>query len=165
MIGMYKTKALQTGFSLIEMMVVIAIISIIALMAMPNTSNRVVQTQVVESIELVEDYKEFVEKSFLLNGEFPLDNEAAGMPNAVHIRGNYLSALHVKNGVLNLELGQKMREIHRGKIVSIRPVYVAEDLTVRPSWVCAGDEIPDGMQAAGADETNIEVKYLPIRCR
>lgn len=162
---MVITSKKQSAFSLIEMMVVIAIISILALVAMPTNSNRVVQTQIVESLELIEDYKQNVENSFALNGKFPADNDAAGMPEAKNIKGNYLSALRVKDGVLNLELGQKMNKIHQGKTVSVRPVYMEEDLTVPVSWVCAGDEVPEGMKAAGKNETDIDEQYLPIRCR
>lgn len=153
------------GFTLIEMMVVVAIIAILALITMPNNYNRTVQLQVVESIELIEMYKGYIERTYMLTGSFPEDNEAAGAPDANQIKGNFLAELHIENGVINLEFGQKMHDQHHGKILSVRPVYVESDSLTPISWICGSDEIPDGMLAAGNDSTTLESEFLPIRCR
>ena len=158
-------KSAGKGFTLIEMMVVVAIIAILALVAMPNNYNRTIQLQVVESIDLVELYKGYVERTYLLTGSFPEDNEAAGAPEAHQIKGNFLAAMRIENGVINLEFGQKMQEKHHGKVLSLRPVYVATDSLAPISWVCGSDEIPNEMLAAGKDRTTLELEFLPIRCR
>lgn len=153
------------AFTLIEMLVVIAVIAILAMLAMPNNYNRTVQLQVVESLDLVEGYKEYIEQDYALTGLFPEDNYAAGMPAADEIKGNFLAALHVSNGVLNLEFGQKMNDRHHGKTLSIRPVYVDSETRSPLSWVCGSDPIPDGMLASGNDATDLELEFLPLRCR
>ena len=159
------SKRTNKGFTLIEMMVVVAVIAILALIAMPNNYNRTVQLQVVESLELVEMYKGYVERTYLLTGSFPEDNEAAGAPLADQIKGNFLAALHIENGVINLEFGQKMHDQHHGKILSLRPVYVDIDTPTPVSWICGSDDIPEGMLAADRDGTTLELEFLPLRCR
>lgn len=159
------SKSKNKGFTLIEMMVVVAIIAILALIAMPNNYNRTVQLQVVESLDLIEDYKGYVERTYLLTGAFPINNKAAEMPNASEIKGNFLAALHLEDGVLNLEFGQKMNDQHHGKILSVRPVYVNSDSITPISWVCGSDPIPKGMIASSKNSTTLESEFLPLRCR
>lgn len=140
-------------------------IAILAMIAMPTNSNRTVQLQVVESLELIEKYKENIEKAYLISGSFPTDNDAAGMPEPEEIKGNFLAALHVSDGILNLEFGQKMNEKHHGKILSVRPVYVDSESTSPISWICGFDPVPDGMLASAKNKTTLEIELLPIRCR
>lgn len=155
----------KAGFTLIEMLVVIAIIAILALIAMPNNYHRTVQLQVVESLDLIEDYKKYVEASYALSGVFPENNKAAGLPEPEEIKGNFLAALHVSNGVLNLEFGQKMNKQHHEKILSVRPIYVDSEALSPISWVCGFDPIPDGMEASAKNVTDLEIEFLPMRCR
>lgn len=159
------SKQTAKGFTLIEMMVVVAVIAILALIAMPNNYNRTVQLQVIESLELIEMYKGYVERTYMLTGSFPENNEAAGAPQADQIKGNFLAALHIDNGVINLEFGQKMHDQHHGKILSLRPVYVDVETPTPISWVCGSDEIPEGMLAADRNGTTLESNYLPLRCQ
>lgn len=162
---MLFSRTPQQGFTLIEMMIVIAIIAILALIALPNTSHRNVQLQVVESLELIDIYKGHVERTYMLTGSFPTDNEAAGMPRPDEIKGNFLDSLHLDNGVLTLEFGQKMNAQHHGKLLSVRPVYVDSESITPLSWICGSDEIPDGMVAADRDKTTLPLEFLPLRCR
>ena len=66
MFRMNVASVLRRGFTLIEMLIVLAIIAILALIALPNNYHRTVQKQVVESVELVEGYKANIEQFYML---------------------------------------------------------------------------------------------------
>ncbi len=156
----------QRGFSLLELMVVIGIIAILATLAIPSQAGRVTQERVVETLELIETYKGNVNTFYQLSGgEFPTDNEAAGMPEPEKIKGLYLRKLEVREGAIHLTLGQNLPKQLHNTIVSLRPVYVEDAVQTGLSWVCAGQKIPDGMQVAGSDLTNLDLQFLPGRCR
>ena len=157
---------LVKGFSLIELMVVIAIMAILAMLAIPSQMGRVTQKRIVETLELVEPFKQNIETYYKTNtGAFPKDNAAAGMPDPDKIKGNYLRKLEVRDGVLHLYLGQKLPEQLHEKIVSVRPMFVKDEPSVGLSWVCGNNPKPDGMHSPGKNLTDIDLILLPGRCR
>ncbi|MDN3639533.1 type II secretion system protein [Simiduia curdlanivorans] len=153
------------GFTLIEMMIVLSIIAILVTLAMPNSKGRMTRVQIEESLTLVEDYQLQVISYYKVMGEFPADNNTLGMPDPEKIIGNYLSAVTLEQGALHLELGNKIGEGQTGKVVSLTPVFVPGSPQSPVSWVCGSAAIPNGMQAAGANLTNLELAYLPTKCR
>ena len=154
------------GFSLLEIMIVIAIIAIIATLAIPSQTGAITQKRIIESIELVEPYKAQILAYYRSHaGEFPDNNEDAGLPVADKIIGNYIEKMEIREGVMHLYLGQKMPKKLHHKILSIRPVFVKDSPNSPVSWVCGLNETPDGMTAAGTNLTNIAALFLPGRCR
>ena len=153
------------GFTLIEIIVVLAVIAILSLIALPNKSGIVVRSQINESVKLVEDYKSRVALIYKTTGSFPEHNSTAGLPEADKIKGNYVTQVDLSNGAFNIVLGAKIRSDLAGKIVSVRPIYVAGSPDSPISWVCGNDSIPPGMEVAGDNNTNLEPHHLPIRCR
>jgi len=158
----YNTQA----FSLLELMVVIAIIAILATIAIPSQTGRVTQKKVIEALELVEPFKDRIEAFYHLSlGNFPEDNDAAGMPEPGKILGNYIEKVEVRDGVMHLFLGQKMPANLHHKIISVRPVYVKDSPDSPISWVCGHAAVPDGMTGAGRNLTDVGRLFLPGRCR
>lgn len=156
----------ESAFSLIEIMVVIAVVAIIATIAMPSQVGRITQQRLVETLELVEPFKAYIESYYRSNGgEFPQDNAAAGMPDANKIKGNYLRKLEVRDGVLHLHLGQKLPTRLHEKIVSVRPVFVEGEPAVPLSWICGNNQLPSGMTSTGRNLTDLDLLFLPGRCR
>lgn len=153
------------GFTLIEMMVVLAVIAILATLMMPSNTNRHLQQQVLESVELVERYKNNLEAYYLASGEFPKNNKAAGMPKPEKLIGSYLQRVDVEHGAMHLQFGRKFPESHSGKVLSIRPIIVEGSPASPISWVCGYDTVAEGMEAQGENRTDIDVALLPLRCR
>lgn len=159
-------KQYDLGFTLLELMVVIAIIAILATLAIPSQVGRVTQQRVVETVELVEPYKANIAAYYLTHtGNFPEDNSAASLPEPDQIKGNYLRKLEVRDGVMHLYLGQKLPKTLHDKVISIRPVFVKDSPSTPISWVCGFNEVPSGMNAPGRNLTDLELAMLPGRCR
>jgi len=161
-----KRSLYVRGFSLIEIMVVIAIIAIIATLALPSQTGAITQRKVLETYKLVFPYTENIDAYYKSHaGTFPNNNQAAGLPEPEKILGNYLKKMEVREGVMHLYFGQKMPEKFHGKILSIRPVFVEDSPNSPLSWICGMNDIPSGMIGAGTNLTDLDTIFLPGRCR
>jgi type IV pilus assembly protein PilA len=158
-------KALPRGFTLIEMMIVVAIIAILALMSLPLYIEKNVQEQVKEGIAFAEFMQRGVSAVFALTGTLPKDNAAAGLPAPEKIIGNYVTSGTVADGVITLVFGNLAVSNIKGKKVTLRPGYVPDAPQVPISWVCGPGKIPAGLTVAGQDATDIPMQWLPAACR
>ena len=89
----------QKGFTLIELMIVVAIIAILASLAVSAYQTYTVRAQVAEGLSFAGGAKVPVVEAFNNTGIPPADLDAAGMPpNASDIQGSYVSGVSVSNG-------------------------------------------------------------------
>ncbi|EPI0629883.1 pilin, partial [Neisseria gonorrhoeae] len=94
-------NTLQKGFTLIELMIVIAIVGILAAVALPAYQDYTARAQVSEAILLAEGQKSAVTEYYLNNGEWPSDNSAAGVASSPSdIKGKYVKEVKVEKGVV-----------------------------------------------------------------
>ncbi|HFA0955560.1 TPA: pilin, partial [Neisseria gonorrhoeae] len=93
-------NTLQKGFTLIELMIVIAIVGILAAVALPAYQDYTARAQVSEAILLAEGQKSAVTEYYLNNGKWPKDNDSAGVASSSSIKGKYVKEVEVKNGVV-----------------------------------------------------------------
>lgn len=92
----------QTGFTLIELMVVIAIISILATIALAAYSNFMMRSKVAEGLAFASEAKTAVTSFYAGNNRFPLDNTEAGLPaGATYDKFNFISSLEVNQSATN----------------------------------------------------------------
>ncbi|MBR7784683.1 pilin, partial [Undibacterium luofuense] len=87
----------NAGFSLLELMAVVAIIAILGAMALPSYLYKVVREQVDSSVPLADIAKKPSELAWLSEKDFPADNAAAGLPAADKIVNNFISSVTVEN--------------------------------------------------------------------
>ncbi|ENY0015808.1 pilin, partial [Neisseria gonorrhoeae] len=97
-------NTLQKGFTLIELMIVIAIVGILAAVALPAYQDYTARAQVSEAILLAEGQKSAVTEYYLNNGEWPKDNDSAGVASASKIIGKYVQKVEVTNGVVTAQM-------------------------------------------------------------
>ncbi|WP_267736600.1 pilin [Neisseria gonorrhoeae] len=97
-------NTLQKGFTLIELMIVIAIVGILAAVALPAYQDYTARAQVSEAILLAEGQKSAVTEYYLNNGEWPKDNGSAGVASSSSIKGKYVKEVEVKNGVVTAQM-------------------------------------------------------------
>jgi type IV pilus assembly protein PilA len=155
----------NSGFTLIEMMVVIGVVAILALMAVPSFQEKIVRDQIVEALPLADIAKAPVAASWSLGLPLPDSNEAAGLPPADKIVSNLVSSVSVQGGAINVTFGNHANSALKGKVLTLRPAVVADAPIVPVAWVCGNSTPPDKMTVKGENRTNIPAALLPLKCR
>ncbi|UYA86735.1 pilin [Neisseria gonorrhoeae] len=162
-------NTLQKGFTLIELMIVIAIVGILAAVALPAYQDYTARAQVSEAILLAEGQKSAVTEYYLNHGEWPKDNASAGVASASDIKGKYVEKVEVKNGVVTAQMKPSgvNKEI-QGKRLSLWARREAGSV----KWFCGQPVTRDAGNAGKADDVTkddagkkIETKHLPSTCR
>jgi len=153
------------GFTLIELMIVIAIIGMMATYALPSFQDRVIRAQVSEGVGLAEFARQSVQAYYSKNRRMPKDNAAAGLPPADKIIGNYVAGVAVRDGAIVITYGNRSNRNIVGRKLAVRPAAVEGYPSVPLSWVCGRAPGPDKMSLAGANETDLPAELLPLDCR
>lgn len=145
-------KTVQQGFTLIELMIVVAIIGILAAVALPAYQDYTARSQVSEALSLSSGAKGAVTEYWTNKGTFPASNASAGLSAAASITGKYVNNVTVGNGgVITATMkaaGSVAKGIENGQL-ALSPVTSAGSI----KWVC---------KAGG---TALQAKFLPSSCR
>ncbi|HEZ4589128.1 TPA: pilin [Neisseria meningitidis] len=160
-------NTLQKGFTLIELMIVIAIVGILAAVALPAYQDYTARAQVSEAILLAEGQKSAVTEYYLNHGTWPSDNSAAGVASSSTIKGKYVKEVTVANGVITATmLSSNVNNEIKDKKLSLWAKR--QDGSVK--WFC-GQPVTrnkakdDAVTAATTTNTKIDTKHLPSTCR
>lgn len=153
------------GFTLIELMIVIAIIGMLSVMAMPTYHNYVIRTQISEALELGQSAKSMIVEYYSQQQQFPAHNAAAQLPEPKQFIGNYVKSVEIEQGAIHVYLGNRINTLVADKVLSLRPAYVEGSPLTPIAWLCGQAEPVDGMKAQGENKTTIPPAYLPPSCR
>jgi type IV pilus assembly protein PilA len=156
---------MRRGFTLIEMMVVLAIIGILALMAYPSYQDKFVRDQINEALPLADLAKTPVAASWQVLKMLPADNAAAGLPPPDKIVSNLVSSVALEGGAIHITFGNRAASLLKGKVLTLRPAVVEDAQIVPVAWICGFASVPGNMVARGVNRTTIPSPYLPGKCR
>ncbi|HEZ1528140.1 TPA: pilin [Neisseria meningitidis] len=161
-------NTLQKGFTLIELMIVIAIVGILAAVALPAYQDYTARAQVSEAILLAEGQKSAVTEYYLNHGEWPGNNTSAGVASSTDIKGKYVQSVEVKNGVVTATMASSnVNNEIKGKKLSLWAKRQAGSV----KWFCGqpvkrANTATDAAITADTDTNGkIDTKHLPSTCR
>ena len=118
---------LQKGFTLIELMIVVAIIGILAAIAIPAYQDYTIRAQVTEGMNLAAAAKAAVAETFLNRGTAPVNRTAAGMSaNDTDTSGKYVDQVAVANGTITIRYANEANAAINQKTLELVP-YVTPD--------------------------------------
>lgn len=143
----------QAGFTLIELMIVVAIIGILAAVALPAYQDYVARSQLTEGLTLASGQKAAVAETWSNTGTAPTNNAEAGVAAAANITGKYVDNVAVgANGVITATM--KATGVSQGIVsatVVLTPTF--------PATAAAGGSV------IWRCTSSADNKYVPQACR
>ncbi|NNC22794.1 pilin [Salinisphaera sp. USBA-960] len=142
----------QQGFTLIELMIVVAIIGILAAIAIPQYQNYVIRSQAAEASTELGSIRPQIAEFYASTGHFPTSNESAGIQApATSITGKYVTSVDVgstNKKAVTITFGNAANEVLSGHTI----VY---------SMIATGSSI----ELQCTDAGDVPTQYLPSDCR
>lgn len=135
------------GFTLIELMIVVAIVAILAALAYPAYQDFMARSQATEGFSLAGDARTGIALHYASKAAFPAGNGAAGLSPPASIVGRYVESVTVGNGdgVISVRFGHQASAALLGETL----VLSARSHGGSIDWTCTG----------------LERRYLPSACR
>jgi type IV pilus assembly protein PilA len=162
-------KTVQKGFTLIELMIVVAIIGILAAIAIPAYQDYTIRSQVSEGLSLAAAAKAAVAETWIVRGVAPADRTEAGMTaTATDTNGKYVDSVDIDNGLIVITYGADANAAITGAANTlVLTPWATPDQSV--AWQCGnGNQPPNAttaIAAGGTTATSVEEQYLPSNCR
>jgi type IV pilus assembly protein PilA len=152
----------ERGFTLIEMMIVVAIIGILSAIGVPAYLSYTARAQVMEGLNLAAGWKPAIAEYYAANGSWPSQTDLNGTMQSV---GVYASNVNVTTGVIQITYGgPQVNQVINNRMLTLVPYTNDNDDVL---WRCGLAAPPSGSPASGADPTivtTLDPQYLPTSC-
>ena len=151
------------GFSLIELMIVVAVVAILSAVAIPSYRDYTIRAQVTEGLNLASDLKAGIGEVYAQTGTFTgIGRAQVGVSGANTKSGKYVTGIDVQNGIITITYGGQANSKIAGDTLALSPgSNVNEDVI----WVCGNKDEPSGTTLASRGTTSLSDKYMPANCR
>ena len=157
-------KRLHSGFTLIELMIVVAIIGILAAIAIPQYQNYVARAQVAEGLSMASSIKTAISEYYSTHGKYPSNNTALGIDSAFDIKGSYVNAIKVRaDGSGSFEIVFKDAPDAHSAIKKRSFYMIPTDEGGSISWQCHCKSDPTKHDCENGTRPILK-KYLPSSC-
>lgn len=164
----------QQGFTLIELMIVVAIIGILAAVAIPAYQDYTIRSQVSEGLSLAKEVQTAIGEFRADRGALPTTHDQAGLPASTALSGSYVTAVaHDGNGGVTVRYGNKANAAITGGAITLGAATPGGTATSSSplTWVCGNSTLPTSpatmayVGTAAGVTAPIENKYMPSACR
>lgn len=141
-------QRVSTGFTLVELMIVVAVIAVLAAIAIPAYQDYLIRAQVTEGMSLATGAKSAVWDYVSNTGQYPPSNQSAGLGASTAIVGNYVSSVDVTGGQITVAFqSPKANQAIKNELLILSPTTAGGSIL----WSCTPSTL------AG--------QYLPSTCR